>query len=490
MLKNSKLYEINTRVWIKRFGRDTTIISIPDEVFIELVNVGFEAVWLMGVWKTCDNLIEKCCFTPDLISSYSKAVKNWEKKDVIGSPFAIDCYELNPSLGKKSDLLILKEKLNNLGLRLILDFVPNHFSAESRFIKTNPEVFLEADEELLLKDPLTFFKPEISGDVFVHGRDPFFLPWTDTIQVNYFNAAARNFMTQQLFNIAEYCDGVRCDMAMLPLNNVFHNTWLGVLNRFGYKRPVNEFWNEAIKKIKKLYPDFIFLAETYWDLEYQLQKLGFDFTYDKQLTDRLFTGDVANIKNHLFAEHEYQMKSVRFIENHDEERAVTKFGKERSMATAIVISTIKGMKLYYDGQLEGRKIKLPMQLGKEPEEKTSHRIESYYQKILEITKDKIFKEGNWTMIEPISAGEGNINFQNFFTWTWDYKNDLRIVVINYSAVTSQCRLRVLFDSDKDNITLKDLLTGDEYLRSVKEMETSGLFIELKGFHSHVFSIKD
>lgn len=490
MLINSKLYEINTRVWIKRFGSDTTLTSIPDQKFLELVNFGFEAVWLMGIWKTNDSLIEKCCFSPDLISSYGKAVKGWEKKDVIGSPYAIDCYELNPLLGKKSDLLILKERLNELGLKLILDFVPNHFSAESRFIKTNPEVFLEADEELLLKDPLTFFKPEKSGDVFVHGRDPFFLPWTDTIQVNYFNGDARNFMTQQLLNIAEYCDGVRCDMAMLPLNNVFYNTWLGVINRFGYKRPHDEFWNEAIRKIKKEYPEFIFIAETYWDLEYQLQRLGFDFTYDKQLTDRLIMGDVANIKSYLNAEQEYQMKSVRFIENHDEARAVTKFGKEKSMAAATVISTIKGMKLYYDGQIEGRKIKLPVQLGREPEEKTYQRVKDYYGKIFEITKDKIFRDGNWTMIEPIPAGLGNTNFQNFFTWIWDYKNDLRIVVINYSAVTSQCRLRIRLDSNSENITLIDLLTGDEYLRSVKEMETPGLFIELKSFHSHIFSINN
>ncbi|HSP89104.1 MAG TPA: alpha-amylase family glycosyl hydrolase [Ignavibacteriaceae bacterium] len=490
MLKNSKLYEINTRVWLKKFGKDATLISVPDEIFIEFANSGFEALWLMGVWKTCDTLIERCCFTPDLISSYSKALKNWERKDIIGSPYAIDHYELNPLLGKTSDLITLKEKLNKLGLKLLLDFVPNHFSAESRFIKSNPEVFLEADAELLQRDPLTFFKPDISENIFVHGRDPFFLPWTDTIQVNYFNLAARKFMIDQLINIAEYCDGVRCDMAMLPLNNVFHNTWLGVLNRFGYKRPQEEFWKEAIASVKKKFPGFIFLAETYWDLEYQIQKLGFDFTYDKQFTDRLIMGDIVNIKSHLFADHDYQMKSVRFIENHDEERASVKFGKEKSLAAATVISTIKGIKLYNDGQLEGLKTKLPVQLGRQPEEKTSQRVKEYYQLLLGITREKIFKEGNWTLLEPIPAGEGNNNFQNFLTWIWDYKNDLRIVVINYSSATSQCRLSILLDSEKENITLIDLLTGDEYLRSVKEMEKPGLFIELKGFHSHIFSIKD
>ena len=487
MLKNARIYEINTRVWIKRFGNNATLKSIPVEALKELPDLGFDAVWLMGIWKTNADIIEKCCFTPDLISSYNKALKDWSRKDVIGSPYAIDSYELNSLLGEPSELTDFKTKLNEVGLKLILDFIPNHFSAGSRFIKTNPEVFLEADEELLTKDTLTFFKPINCERVYVHGRDPFFLPWTDTIQVNYFNPSARTFMIEQLLNISKYCDGVRCDMAMLPLNNVFHNTWLGVLNRFGYKRIEEEFWTNAIKKIKEKKPGFIFLAETYWDLEYQLQKLGFDFTYDKQFTDRLVSGDVTNIKSHLLADNQYQMKSIRFIENHDEERAVTKFGKEKSLAAAAAMSTVKGLKLYYDGQLEGWKTKLPVQLGRLPEERISKRVKSFYTNILEITKDDVFKLGNWTMIEPMPAGEGNISYKNFLTWIWDYKNEFRIVVINYSPGTSQCRLNINIESAKENIILLDLLTGDEYVRSIKEIKTPGLFIELKGYHCHIFS---
>jgi len=487
-MRNSKIYEINTRVWIKRFGPDAKLISIPDDVFKNLKELGIDAVWLMGVWKTCDNLIDKCCFTPDHINAYNKALKNWDRKDVGGSPYAIDCYELNPLLGDTKDLLLLKEKLNNLGLKLILDFVPNHYSAESRYLKSNPEVFLQADEELLQKDSLTFFKSEISDLVFVHGRDPFFLPWTDTTQVNFFSDEARKFLIKELLNIAQYCDGVRCDMAMLPLNNVFYNTWLGLINKYGFKRPEVEFWEVAIKQVKEKYPSFIFIAETYWDLEYQLQKLGFDFTYDKQLTDRLASGDVANTKSYLLADYNYQMKSVRFIENHDEERAVTKFGKERSMAAAVVISTINGVKLYYDGQFEGKRIKLPVQLIKEPEERVSKRVSSFYKKLLKITREDIFKKGVWTMIEPVPASEGNISYNNFFSWIWQYNNEIRIVVINYSPATAQCRLKININSPKDNITLQDLLTGENYLRSVKEIATHGLFIELKGYYSHIFNL--
>lgn len=489
MLNNSKLYEINTRVWLKRFGENTTLKTIPVSVFEDLYKIGFNAIWLMGIWKTSESIIERCCFSPDLVSSYSKTLKNWERKDVIGSPYAIDSYDLNPVLGCNEDLIELKEKLNSIGIKLILDFVPNHFSAESRFIQTNPEIFLKADEELLEKDSLTFYHPQNLSEVFVHGRDPFFLPWTDTVQVNYFSNEARYFMINQLVDIARYCDGVRCDMAMLPLNNVFHNTWLGVLNRFGFTKPENEFWKEAIKQTKEKFPGFIFIGETYWDLEWQLQQLGFDFTYDKKLTDRLIDGDVNSIKSHLLAEHGFQQKSVRFIENHDEERAVTKFGKEKSLAAAVIINTIMGMKLINDGQIEGKRIKLPVQLGRELQERTSERVKRFYHRIFEITQNDIFKKGKWTLLEPFSAGEGNLSSNNFLIWKWDYKGDVRIVIINYSESTSQCRLKFLIDTKSENITLIDLLTGEEYPRLVREIETPGLFVELKGYHSHIFSIQ-
>ncbi len=173
-------------------------------------------------------------------------------------------------------------------------------------------------------------------------------------------------MINILKDISLLCDGVRCDMAMLPLNNVFYNSWIGVLNKMNFPKPAGEFWGIAIKEIKNIKKDFLFIAETYWDLEWDLQQLGFDYTYDKRLTDRLGSADIASIKAHLHADLIYQEKSVRFLENHDEQRAVAKFGKYKSLAAATIITTIPGMKLFYDGQFSGYKSKVPVQLGREP----------------------------------------------------------------------------------------------------------------------------
>jgi len=489
MLSNPGLLEINTRVWIKQFTPGTCLSVISDSFIDDLKSKGIEILWLMGIWKTSEALAKKCCFGINLVPGYIKALSDWKKDDVIGSPFAVDDYLLSPELGEPEDLLRFKERLNKNNIKLFLDFIPNHFGADSSLIKSNPEIFLQTDRESFIKDPYAFFQFDAGKPVYVaHGRDPFFPPWSDTAQINYFEPLARELMTEKLIRIASVADGVRCDMAMLPLNNVFQNTWMGVLSKSGYSKPAEEFWTEAIRKTREKFPGFLFMAEAYWGLEWQLQQLGFDYTYDKTLTDRLSEGDLQGIKAHLQADKNFQLKSVRFIENHDEERAISKFGRYKSLAAAVVISTIRGVRFYYDGQFEGRKTKLPVQLGREPAEKPSQQILKFYDDLLNITKTQIFKTGEWTLLNPYQADAVNNTSENFLAWQWSLNNELRIVVVNYSHSTSQCRLKMDFNTEKDGVLLKDLLTGTVYKRSVKEISSPGLFIELKGYQSHIFAV--
>jgi len=490
MLLNPKLYEINTRVWIKKFGKGATLSNIPINYFEDLANKGINIIWLLGVWDICKELIDEYCFTPELTADYSKALKDWKKEDVTGSPFSIEDYSINPSLGSLPELGKLRKELNKLGIKLILDFIPNHFGASTRLIRTNPNVFLKADEKLFADDPYTFFKNKYNNNIYAHGRDPLFPSWMDTIQVNYFGEEAREFMTGKLLKLSEFCDGVRCDMAMLQLNNVFQNTWLGVLNRNEIKKPKEEFWKSAIDKVKMVEKDFIFIAEVYWNLEWQLQQLGFDFTYDKSLTDRLGSKDIQGVRGHLMAEKDYQLKSMRFLENHDELRSIEKFGKKESLAAAILITTIQGMKLYYDGQFEGKRIKTPVQLGREPIEKISESSQNFYFRLLSITKEEIFIKGEWMMIDPLPAADNNPSYENILTWQWKLGDDIRLVVINYSDGTSQCRLKIQLASTSNEIKLVDLLNDVEYYRSVSEIKTTGLFIELKSYNSHIFALKN
>ncbi|MEP0862001.1 MAG: glycosidase [Ignavibacterium sp.] len=485
---NPRILEINTRVWLKK-KKLTSVAEISESQIDEWKDLGFDYIWLMGIWKTNKDIIAQYCFEPELVSSYTNALKDWRTEDIIGSPYSIDCYEINPDLGSESDLLQLRERLQKKGIKLILDFVSNHLSVGSRLVKEKKEIFLPADEYLFRNDPYTFFKsPYNSKEYFAHGRDPLFPPWKDTIQINFYSNEARNFLIETLNKISDLCDGVRCDMAMLSLNNIFYNTWVGALKKYGYEKPEKEFWSEAINTIKSEKPEFVFIAEAYWDLEWQLQQLGFDFTYDKRLLDRLAGNDIKSVKDHLHAERDFQQKSVRFIENHDEDRAASKFGKDRSLAAATIISTIQGMILYHDGQFEGKKIKLPVQLGREPFEKEDDRIKNYYYKLLRITKHSTFRKGEWGMLDAIPAANSDYSFENILIWQWKYENNLFLVAVNYANSTSRCRVRFETPKDKMIINLNDILNSVSYERSVEEINERGLYIELKPFSSHIFSI--
>lgn len=482
------IYEINARIFLKRFGEKSKLDEIPDSFINQLSEKRIDNLWVMGVWKTSASSIEKYCFDEVLIKEYDKALKNWTKNDVIGSPFAIDVYEVNESLGGIDSLLKLKSELNKRGIKLILDFVPNHFNADTRLLKTKPEIFLSVDKESYLKDSHTYFQPNIDEEkYFAHGRDPFFPAWQDTVQINFFSSEARKFLIDTLKSFVTICDGVRCDMAMLALNNVFKNTWAGALSKKNIEPLQNEFWYEVIQSVKCVRSDFLFIAEAYWNLEWELQQLGFDYTYDKSLTDRLKYDSALSIEEHLKAEVDYQIKSLRFIENHDEERAIVAFGKEKSKAAAIIISTIMGMRFYYDGQFEGKKIKLPVQLGREPDEPPNNEIAEFYNKLFAITREDVFKYGEWSLLSHETSWEGNNSFRNILAWQWIYNNQKRIVVVNYSNIVSTCRLKLNVVGYPELFELNDLLNNQEYLRSSEEVYHTGLYIELKPWQAHILS---
>ncbi|MFA7228082.1 MAG: alpha-amylase family glycosyl hydrolase [Melioribacteraceae bacterium] len=488
---NPSIYEINTRVWLKRFDQGlikASLNDIPNSYWNGLVEKGIDYIWLMGIWKISDSIIEKYCFENDLVKNYRRALKDWKKEDVIGSPFAVRDYEINPALGDKRSLLELKSVLNKKGIKLILDFVPNHFSAENDLLKSDPEIFLSVDKKYYETDPHTFYKPFVNEEkYFAHGRDPFFPAWQDTVQVNFFSQYAREYLTKILFELIKVCDGIRCDMAMLALNNVFQNTWGGVLSNNGHEKPATEFWTSAIAEIKNERPDFLFIAEAYWDLEWDLQQMGFDYTYDKKLTDRLKSARPSEIKEHLYADIHFQNKLMRFIENHDEERALTVFGKEKSKAAAVISSTIPGLRFYNDGQFEGKKIRLPVQLGREPEELLNENVYEFYNKLLRITSEEIFRQGQWELFEPVNSWGSNTTFKNILAWQWSRQNEKRIIAVNYSESTSTCRLKLDVRGFQEEFVMRDLLNDQTYTRSAEEIYHSGLFIELKPYQSHIFA---
>ncbi len=152
----------------------------------------------------------------------------------------------------------------------------------------------------------------------------------------------------------------RC--CLLP--EVFERTW-------GIR--AEPFWPGAIDAVRRAHPKFVFLAEVYWDMEWTLQRQGFDYTYDKRLYDRLRESPARPVREHLAADLDFQNRSARFLENHDEPRAAATFAPEIHAAAAVITFLAPGLRLFHDGQFEGRKVRISPHLVRRPKNRWTMR---------------------------------------------------------------------------------------------------------------------
>ena len=398
------VYEINTWPWLDGLsageGRCVDLGSVAEARWDAIADLGFDAVWLMGVWTRSPAGVAVAMSNPTLCASFAEALPGYGPEDVVGSPYCVRDYVVDPHLGGPAGLTAARDALAQRGLGLILDFVPNHVAPDHPWTRTRPDLLLQGSPEELANEPESFI--EVGGRVLALGRDPFFPAWPDVVQLNAFSPELRAAVVETLRAIADQCDGVRCDMAMLVMNDTFAKTW----DDRGGERPADDYWPTVISAVHQTHPDFRFLAEAYWDLEWELQQQGLDFCYDKRLYDRLINEDAEQVRLHLLADGSYQDRLVRFIENHDEPRAASILDPAREKAAAVATLTQTGARLVHDGQIEGRKVHLPMFLGRFPAEPASSELVTFYDTLLTALKDPTFRTGQWQLCER-SGWPGN-----------------------------------------------------------------------------------
>ncbi|MGH9358185.1 MAG: alpha-amylase family glycosyl hydrolase [Terriglobia bacterium] len=481
------LYEINTWAWLegqsRRAGKPVTLGAVSDEEWDKLHESGFDLVWLMGIWKRSAS--GRRIFRTDVNSFalYDTALPGWTLDDVVGSPYSIQDYVPDPRIGAWSEIDAVRRKLHDRNMGLILDFVPNHTGPDHPWIHSHPECYVQGSLADFRRNPSAFFLAELDDGIrfIARGKDPHFPAWPDTAQLNYFNPLTRSAMLEILGTISSHCDGVRCDMAMLCLNDVFSKTW-GPLIRDS-KTPASEFWPATIAA----FPGFIWIAEAYWDLEWRMQQAGFNFTYDKNLYDLLRDGSPRSIRQRLKSDLSTQSRMARFLENHDEVRAISAFGKDKLPAIATIAATLPGLRFYHEGQLQGRKLHLPIQLGRAPDEPDDPEVAKLYARLLQISSHDVFHQQGWKLLEASSAGDAS--YRNLVVYRWQSGRDVRLVVANLGANASQGRICLDPPIDASRrYWLSDLLNDKQYEREGKDLVESGLFVCLEGYRAHIFEI--
>ncbi len=480
------LYEINTWVWLselsKKAGKPLDLSSLPAAEWDAIAALGFDAVWLMGVWERSPAGIAIANKNAGLLEDFRRALPDFRLEDNVGSPYCVRCYEVDEHLGGPESLSQARKELAKRGMRLILDFVPNHVAPDHAWVSQHPEHFIQGRAADAVNDPAAYVN--LNGTVFACGKDPFFPAWPDVLQLNAFQLGLRQAVTVTLSKIADQCDGVRCDMAMLMMNAIFERTW----GSRAVRRPATEYWVDTISATKKEHPDFLFIAEAYWDLEWELQQQGFDFCYDKRLYDRLEHENAEKIRLHLCADIAYQNKLLRFIENHDEPRAASAFTPPKERAAAVTTFTLPGARLFHEGQFEGRKVRLPVFLGRRPEEPVDKDLQDFCTKLLLAINSPVFREGGWNLCER-TGWPDNQSYENLVAWTWNKDGERYLIVVNLSDNPAQARINVGCDDLRGNQwRLTDLLSGATYERDGDGMLSPGLYVDLTPWSYHFLQL--
>ena len=481
------LYEINTWVWLtdlaKKFGAALDLGSVPSSEWDAIAGFGFDALWLMGVWERSPAGIAIANRNPNLLADFRRALPDFRPEDNVGSPYCVRRYVVDQHLGGRDGLAAARRELAKRNMRLILDFVPNHVAPDHPWVAEHPEYFIHGSADDARNDAASFI--HVDNAVFACGKDPYFPAWPDVLQLNAFQPGLRSAVLETLSDIASQCAGVRCDMAMLLLNSVFERTWGG---RAG-PAPATEYWDGVIPTVKLQHPEFRFIAEAYWDLEWELQQRGFDFCYDKRLYDRLEQDNAESVGPHLCAAPPYQDKLLRFFENHDEPRAAATFAPPKERAAAVTTSTLTGARLFHEGQFEGRRVRLPVFLGRRPEEPVDQELQEFYQKLLAAIDRPVFREGQWSLCAH-TGWPDNSSHDNIVAWRWWNDEERYLIVVNLSDRPAQAQVQVAWDDLAGQTwTLTDQLSGATYERSGDDMLASGLYVDLAPWSCHFLGMQ-
>src|SRR5215510_3975881 len=289
-VRDGVIYEIYPRAFSEKGDLNAITARLDD-----LKKLGVTILWLMPIHP----------------------IGQEKKKGTIGSPYAVrDYYAINPDYGTADDLKRLIREAHARGLKVIIDIVANHTSWDS----------------VLMKHP-EYYKRDAQGNI-TYPHD-----WYDIAALNYNNQQLRRYMTDMLKHwLREFdLDGFRCDVAgEVP----------------------TDFWENARRELEQIKPDIVMLAEAH---KAELQVNAFDLDYSWPLHTALTNvlqgrGRVSDLR----AEWEKEVKEwpkgalhMRFSDNHDERRAIARFGEQGALAASTFVFTLDGVPMIYNGMEVG-----------------------------------------------------------------------------------------------------------------------------------------
>lgn len=325
------------------------------------------------------------------------------RKGTLGSPYATaDYFAVAPELGTKDDLKRLVKAAHQRDIRVILDIACNHCAWDNRLLEEHPD----------------YFTMDANGQIVPPNAD-----WTDVADFNYDNPALRDYMWSVLEYWVRECDidGYRMDVAELV---------------------PNDFWEEALRRLQRIKPDVLMLAE---GENPRLHLKGFHLTYAWNVRRTLY----RIIKEQAPAEDLYETlkresyrypqstRRMRFIENHDEERARQFFGASQAQVTAVVAFTLPGVPMLYAGQEWGASERPSLfERNSLPWPEKDEATFTFYRSLLQLRRDyPALRTGRFV---PLA----NTQADKILTYGRQTANEYIVIIANLSAQSVKAEIKL------------------------------------------------
>jgi glycosidase len=546
----------NTYVWLhqlsQQYGRSIHHLDqIPDEELDRLARWGFSGLWLIGLWERspASRQIKQLCGNPEAVSS----------------AYSLYDYQIAQDLGGADAYQALRARAWQRGIRMASDMVPNHVGIYSRWVVEHPDWFVSLDHSPF--PAYSFHGPDLSEDervgIFIedhyyertdaavvfkrvdrwmgseqyiyHGNDGTSMPWNDTAQLNYLNPEVREAVIQTILHVARQFPIIRFDAAMTLAKRHFQRLWFpepgtgGAIptraehgltkEQFNAAMPA-EFWREVVDRVAVEAPDTLLLAEAFWLLEgYFVRTLGMHRVYNSAFMNMLRDEENSKyrsvIKNTLEFDPEILKRFVNFMNNPDEETAVSQFGKgDKYLGICAMLATLPGLPMFGHGQIEGLAEKYGMEYRRAywDEHPDPHLVERHEREIFPLLHRRhLFAEAQDFLLYDFFAPEGHVN-EDVFAYSNRSGGERALVVYHNRFATARGWIKasvaysVRGSGDGDRVLVQKTLgeglglqddpnqfaifrdhrTGLEYIRNSHDLVHNGLYVELDAYKCHVF----
>jgi glycosidase len=544
----------NTYVWLdqlsKKYQRNITRLDqIPDEELAFLSQSGVTGLWLIGLWERslASAQIKRLCGNPEAIAS----------------AYSLASYTIASDLGGDDAYAGLRDKAWRFGIRLASDMVPNHMGIDSNWVIHHPEWFLGLDQ--CPYPSYSFTGPDLSSDPGIviqiedhyfnqsdaavvfrridkasghtryiyHGNDGTSMPWNDTAQLDYLQAAVRETVYQSILSVARKFPIIRFDAAMTLAKKQVKRLWFpepgqgGAIpsrsehalthEQFEAAMP-EEFWRNVVDRIAQEAPDTLLLAEAFWMMEgYFVRTLGMHRVYNSafmhMLRDENNSGYKQLLKNTLEFEPEILKRYVNFMNNPDEKTAVEQFGKDdKYFGVCTLMATFPGLPMLGHGQIEGFAEKYGMEYRRAYMDETTdpYLVERHQREIFPLLRKRHQFSGVdnfWLFDFKAEDGQANDNvyaftnslgeahnlvlFNNSFSSTegWIKTSAARLTSAakgKHSAKIELTESLGLGHAARNFVLFRDYSTGLQFIRPLKQLWNEGLHIHLNGYEYHTF----